>query len=137
MDWSELNRKSKVKLECCNSKGFLDITAKSNNINTAIEKALDKLYFNYDGNKFITIEVNRTILILDRFDDSSSTTFNVMGRRYKSGSDIFLTRTINLGRINTEHWEDYQMFLSQMTALVKCWIELVRKDKEIRSDYLW
>lgn len=136
MGWSELNRNSKVRLEN-NGKGFLDITVKSNNIDTAIEQACDKLYFNYEGKKFISVEINRTILFLDRFDNPESATFNVMGRRYKSNSGIFLTRTISLGRINTEQWEDYQMFSTQMTALVKSWIGLVKKDKEISIYYQW
>lgn len=134
MAWLGLNSKVKLASGC---KGFLDITAKSNNINTAIEKACDELFYNYEGKRFLTLEINRVLIFLDRFDNPDSNIFKVMGRRYKSGSDIFLTRTMSLGKVNTEQWEDYQMFSTQMTALVKSWIELVKKDKEINADFLW
>lgn len=134
MAWLGLNSKVKLESGC---KGFLDITVKSYNINTAVEKACDELFYNFEGKKFLTLEINRVLIFLDRFDNPTSKTFSVMGRRYKSNSDIFLTRTISLGKINTEQWEDYQMFSSQMTALLKSWIELVKKDKEINADFLW
>lgn len=136
MGWSELSRRSKVKLES-GCKGFLDITAKSNNLNTAIENALDKLYFNYEGKKFISIEVNRNIIFLDRYDNPTSNTFCVMGRRYKKGSDIFLTKTIPLGKVNIDTWDDYGAFCSQMQPLSKCWVKLIQQDKELNSDYQW
>lgn len=134
MAWLGLN--SKVKLESW-GKGFLDITVKTNNLDIAIEQACDKLFYNFETKKFITIEINNVLIFLDRFDNTSSKTFSVMGRRYKSNSDIFLTRTINLGKVNTEQWEDYQMFSTQMRVLVKSWIQLVKKDKEINADFLW
>lgn len=136
MDWSGLNRNSKVKLEN-NGKGFVDITAKSTNINTAIERAVEELYYNYDGNKLITLEINRVLIILDRSDNPKSASWDILGRRYKAQSDIFLTKAITLGRIDLEQWKDYATFCSHMQSLVKCWVELTQKDKEISSDYLW
>lgn len=136
MDWSELSSRSKVRIEN-NSKGVLDITSKSNNIDIAIEKALDKLYYNIDGKKFITLEINRTLIFLDRFDDPESSTLIVLGRRYKNNSDIFLTRTISLGKVNVDSWEDYNSFSAQMTALLKVWIRLVKEDKELNANYQW
>lgn len=136
MGWSELNRKSKVKLEN-NGKGFIDITAKSTNINTAIERAVEELYYNYDGNTLITMEINRVLIILDRFDNPKSASWDILGRRYKAQSDIFLTKAITLGRIDLEQWNDYTTFCSQMQSLVKCWVELTQKDKEISTSYHW
>lgn len=136
MAWSELNRNSKVKLEW-NGKGFFNIICKSTNINTSIENAVEELYFNFEGKKFITLEINRYIIILDRFDNPDSDMFDIMGRRYKSSSSIFLTKAVTLGKVKSEQWSDYQLFSLQMTTLVKSWIELVKKDKEINADFLW
>lgn len=136
MAWSELNRNSKVKLEW-NGKGFFNIICKSTNINTSIENAVEELYFNFEGKKFITLEINRYIITLDRFDNPDSDMFDIMGRRYKSSSSIFLTKAVTLGRVKSEQWSDYQLFSSQMTTLLKVWTELIQKDKEISSDYQW
>lgn len=128
----------KVKLEN-NGKGFLDITTKCSNLDSAIENALQELYYNYTGKSFISIEINRVILFLDRFEQPYSSCWNILGRKYKSCSDVFLTKTIPLGRVETkEVWDRYDTFYCQMKPLLKAWISLIQKgDVEMKSDYEW
>lgn len=132
-------KKCKVKLEC-SSNGFLDITTKcSSNLDNAIENALQEFYYNYTGKKFISIEINKVILFLDRFDQPQSTCWNILGRKYKRGSDVFLTKTVPLGKIETkEVWDRYDTFYCQMKPLLKALVNLVQRgDVKIKPDYQW
>lgn len=126
----------RVRLEC-NEKGFYEVSVKSTNLNTAIETALDELYYNFEGKKFLTLEINRYFIYLDRFDHSDSSTFDVSGRKYKNNSDIFLTKNLILGKVDSAHWQDYKSFFSQLQPLLKAWIGLIQKDKEMPSSYQW
>lgn len=126
----------RVRLEC-NEKGFYEVSVKSTNLDTAIENALDELYYNFEGKKFITLEINRYFIYLDRFDHPESTTFDVSGRRYKNCSDIFLTKNMILGKVDSARWQDYKSFCSQMIPLIHAWIRLIQIDKEMPSSYQW
>lgn len=132
-------KQCKVKLEC-NSNGFLDIATKcSDSLDHAIENALQELYYNYTGKKFISIEINKVILFLDRFDQPQSTCWNILGRKYKRNSDVFLTKTVSLGQIETKDvWDRYDTFYSEMKPLIKAWIDLIQRgDVEMKPDYQW
>lgn len=128
----------KIKLDC-NGKGFLDITTKCSNLDHAVEYALQELYYKHTGKKFVSIEINRIILFLDRFEQPQSTCWKILGRKYKSNSDVFLTKTISLGQIETKDiWNRYDTFYCQMQPLIKAWINLIKKgDIEIKPDYQW
>lgn len=136
MDWCELSKNCKVRLEVSNN-GFLDLQTKCSNENIAIEKILSELYFKHSGKSFITLEINRVLIFLDRIDHPHNSMFEIMGRKYRAGSDVFLNRTITLGKLETKHWDDYDTYISMMQPLLKCWIDLVKKDKEISPSYLW
>lgn len=131
-------KKCKVKLEC-SSNGFLDITTQCSNLDSAIEEVLQELYCNYTGKAFVTIEINRTIILLDRFEHPQTTCWEILGRKYRKGSDVFLTKAIPLGRLEIkEIWERYDTFYCQMKPLLKALINLVQRgDIKIKPDYQW
>lgn len=122
MEWSGLYSMDDVKVEMT-PYGFLDIEVDRLDIHSAVEDALIELYLNFEGKKLITLEINHIILILDRFDNPHNPMFQVFGRKYKAGSDVFLKPSQPLGNVSTQQWSNYVSFCQQMYPLVQCWMD--------------
>lgn len=132
MDFAELSKKSRVKLDIppYEERNCLEIT------DTSIRDVPDRLFSSYKDKRFITIEINRTIIFLDRYSHPNTSYFDVWGRKYRTGKDsVFLNRVVNLGRVETEQWGESMIFFALMPSLLRSWIDLVQKDRD--TNYVW
>lgn len=107
--------------------GFIDIEAKMLDIQTAVEDVMIDFYLNYEDAKHISLEISNIIIIFDRFDNPQSPVFQVIGRKYSAGSDVFLMPSISLGEISTEEWKDYVSFYSYIFPYMESWIDILNK----------
>lgn len=122
-DWSEWNETDTYRMEKTRF-GFLEIVISKLDIQFSIEDALIDIYLNYEDTNLITLEISDIILIFNKMDYPHTDTFQVVGRKYDPQSHLFL-KTIQLGEISTEQWENFPSFYNQMYPLVESWIGIL------------
>lgn len=123
-DWLGLYEENE-RIEKSYNGSFVDIVICNLDIHFAIEDALIDIYLNYEDKKLICLEINKIILIFDRGGNSKQPYFEVFGRKYIPGSDVFLMPSELLGRISTEKWGNYPSFYRQMQPIIEGWITIL------------
>lgn len=108
---------------------FVDIEIQNPDIQIAVEDALYELYAHYESRKSISLEINKIIFIFNRIENSEVNIYKVIGRKYMSGSDVFLMPPVYLGEISLEKWIFIPDFFNKMYPLIEVWMDKMTSHK--------
>lgn len=108
---------------------FVDIEIQNPDIQIAVEDGLYELYAHYESKKSISLEINKIIFIFNRVENSEINKFQVIGRKYMSGSDVFLMPPVCLGEISLEKWIFIPDFFNKMYPLIEVWMNTMLSHK--------
>lgn len=119
MDWLELN---KGKMD-----GVEYIEIDQLDILQALDDALIEIYLCYEESKVISLNINNITLVFDRCANPQGTVFQVYGRKYSAGYNVFLKSFISLGEISTDEWTDFVSFYTYLTPYLEDWMDTLHK----------
>ena len=108
---------------------FVNIEIQNPDIQIAVEDGLYELYAHHESRKSISLEINKIIFIFNRVDNSEIKKFQVIGRKYMSGSDVFLMPPVYLGEISLEKWIFIPDFFNKMYPLIEVWMNTMLSHK--------